>query len=411
MIHVTAPPSKAHTLRAIVLAALGTGSTLIKRPLLGEDQLICLDAIKAIGATYQLDGDELLVEGVAEQPVLQTDRIDCGNSGVTIRLITSVVALAKQGRCVLDGTDRMRVRPIADLATALNTLGADIRYLNRNGVPPIEINCRGLAGGHVTIPGNVSSQFLSSLLIAGATTANGIDITLTTPLVSRPYVDITLGMMAQFGVTVHNENYQRFTVAGGQTYQRDTILIEGDYSSASYFAGAAAVTKQPTRIANLNPESPQADKQILPILQQMGCSIVQDGDGVVIECEQLQGVDVNMANCPDIVPTVGVVAAFAEGQTIIRDVSHLKYKECNRLDAVRDELNKLSIDAHHDGNNLFVSGGEMRPTAIETYDDHRIAMSFALAALTDPAITINDPHVVAKSFPTFFDAIKPFSAL
>ncbi|MBF0557450.1 MAG: 3-phosphoshikimate 1-carboxyvinyltransferase [Nitrospirae bacterium] len=405
---IMAPPSKAHTLRAMILSFLGEGQTKIIRPLMGDDQKVCLSAIKALGASVSEGIDEVVIAGVSGMPQLDGQRINMANSGVTLRFLTSAIALAKKSFCVVDGNEDMRKRPVAKLVDALGNLGVRVKYLGREGFPPIEVFGGGFRGGTVELDGNISSQYLSSLVIAGACSEHGISVRLTSELVSSPYVEVTIDMMEEFGVNVKQRGPKEFVVEGQQCYRKDAFEIEGDYSSASYFFGASALTRTPLYIGNLNINSKQADKKIVDILRKMGVLITEKSEGYEVENmhSRLNCVTVDMSDCPDIIPTVAVLAAFAEGTTAISGVGHLRYKECDRLAAIITELKRIGIEAESDGSILQIKGGIVKGADIRTYNDHRIAMSFAMAALREPEINIENKNVVAKSFPDFFDKMQ-----
>jgi 3-phosphoshikimate 1-carboxyvinyltransferase len=405
---ITAPPSKAHTLRSFFLAALGKGITRIFRPLMGKDQRIALESIKAVGAKVNLGEDYVDIEGVNGRPILNTTIINCGNSGVTLRFITPIIALAENSWCTVDGSKEMRKRTIKDLVDALRILNVKIDYLGEIGFPPFKIHGGSYIGGKTSLNGQSSSQFLSSMLISGACTKNGLIIEMRGDLVSKPYVDITMDVMNKFGANVTNTNYKKFSVKGNQGYNLKEITIEGDYSNSSYFFLAAAICKISVSVKNLNPKSIQGDKKVLDILQSMGCQIIENSDTYTVIGKDLHGISLDMGDFPDIVPTIAIAASFAEGVTRIKNVGHLAHKETNRLEAIKNELTKMGIEVKIIENDLIIKGGNPKGAVIETYRDHRIAMSFAVVGLKIRNIQIINPSTVEKSFPNFFSELSKF---
>jgi 3-phosphoshikimate 1-carboxyvinyltransferase len=319
-----------------------------------------------------------------------------------MRFLTAVAALG-QGRYVLTGSPRLCQRPIQDLLDALANLGVEAVSQHHNGCPPVIVQARGLAGGPTQVAGNVSSQFLSALLLVAPFATRDVEITVAGELVSRPYVDITLSVMADFGIAYYRQGYAAFAVPAGQRYQPQDYTIEGDASSASYFLGAAAITGGRVWLTNLNPASCQGDTGFLQVLEEMGCTVLPATQGVILQGGPLRGIRINMASMPDLVPTLAVVAAFAQGTTTITGVPHLRHKESNRLQAVATELAKMGLAVQETPDGLAITGGSPHGALIATYNDHRLAMSFALAGLKIPGIQIADPDCVAKSFPRFWD--------
>jgi 3-phosphoshikimate 1-carboxyvinyltransferase len=306
---------------------------------------------------------------------------------------------------VFTGTSRMYERPIGDLVTALNRLGADISFVEKEGFPPVSIKTTGIKGGKVSVSGNISSQYISSLLLAGPYTSEGIEIDIEGELVSKPYVDLTLDVMKSFGVEAAHEEYQHFKVFSGNLYKSSIFIIEGDVSSASYFWGAAAVTGGTVITENIHPlTTVQGDIAFLEILDEMGCSIGRSEESVMVKGGTLRGVDVDMESMPDIVPTLAAVALFAEGKTIIRNVRHLRYKESDRIGDTALELRRIGAKIEEKEDGLIIHGGhKLSGSEIDPHKDHRLAMSLAVAGLKVPDIRITDEHCVDKSFPSFWE--------
>jgi len=405
---VTVPGSKSYTHRILIAAALSNGECRIRNALISEDTLLTLQALRQMGIRIDDTAkDQIIVAGRSGRLKPCADRIFLGNSGTSMRLLTAVAALGQE-TFTLAGTDRMAKRPIQDLIVALEQLGIRIRSKNRNGCPPVEVTGKKMNGGPVGINCRTSSQYLSALLLIAPYTNRGLDIMVTEGPVSRPYVDMTVNVMDQFGVIVTREGYDRFRVAGRQVYRAGAYAVEPDASQAGYFWAAAAVCGTEIKVKGVTAGSCQGDVNFAKLLATMGCAIATEPDGITVCGRHLQAADVDMGDMPDMVPTLAVVAAFAEGTTIIRNVSHLKAKESDRLASVVNELVKMGIDARCSADELIVTGGKPHGAEIETYGDHRIAMSFAVAGLVAPLTIIRDENCVAKSFPDFW---KVFSRL
>jgi len=399
---VAVPGSKSYTHRILIASALSDGECRIQRPLLSEDTLLTLQALRQMGIPIDdTSKDQLIVSGNRGSFKPESDRIFLGNSGTSMRLLAAVAALGR-GTFTLTGTDRMAERPIQDLIEALEQLGVGIRSLNHNGCPPLEIIGDKLRGGPVTVNCRTSSQYLSALLLIAPCTDRGLEIRVTDGPVSRPYVDMTIDVMNTFGVTVNRQGYEWFKVGGGQVYRAGAYAVEPDGSQAGYFWAAAAVCGTEVKVKGVTADSHQGDVNFAKLLASMGCDIVAEPDGITVSGTSLRAIDVDMGDMPDMVPTLAVVAAFAEGTTTIRNVSHLKAKESDRLAAVVNELVKLGIDARCSADELIVTGGCPHGAEIETYGDHRMAMSFAVAGLVTPRVFIRDENCVAKSFPDFW---------
>jgi 3-phosphoshikimate 1-carboxyvinyltransferase len=406
-IDVSVPGSKSYTHRMLIAAALSDGRCLIENALDSEDTRLTCEALKRWGVAVEDDGKKLVVFGRKGQLAACQDSIYLGNSGTSMRLLTAVAALA-EGKSVLTGTERLKARPIQDLIDGLIQLGVAARSLAGNGFPPVEIVGGRVNGGRAALNCSLSSQFLSALLLIGPYTREGIEIHVAQGPVSRPYIDITLDTMARFGVKTVREGYEKFKVLGGQCYRCGDYAVEPDCSQAGYFWAAAAITGSTVRVKGTNPHSRQGDIRLADIFGRMGCTVTAHKDGVAVEGADLAAVDVDMADIPDVVPTLAVVAAFARGRTVVRNVGHLKAKESNRLAAVCTELGRMGIDAGYDEHTLWVVGGRPKAAAVDCHNDHRIAMSFAVAGLRTPEVTILDEACVQKSFPTFWDVFEEF---
>lgn len=410
---VSAPPSKSYTHRAVILASLAAGESTIRSPLISGDTLYTIDACRSLGADIELKDDRLMITGTGGQIRVAPDRqrIFVGNSGSTIRMVAPLAALG-QTRVVLDGDSRLRQRPIGDLLSALESLGVHARSLEGNGCPPIEIQGGRLTGGEVTIPGLASSQHISALLMVAPCTKEGIRIKIARGLRSRPYIDITIDVMRAFGVKAVNKGYKEFVVKGGQGYKARNYRIEGDYSSAAYFFAAGAIGGKPVTVKNLKADSVQGDKHLLNILSEMGCSVEHQKEQIKISRKkELTGITIDMGDYPDLVQTVAVVAAYARGKTKITNIGHLHFKETDRISNTAAELSRMGIKVEVTDNTMVVYGGKPRGAEIEAHADHRMAMSFAIAALfAEGDSTINGAEAVSKSYPQFFADLKKLGA-
>ena len=401
------PGSKSITNRTLVCAALATGNSTLTGALDSEDTRVMIESLGRLGIVVRSseDGTRLEVEGCGG--TLPADKADLfvGNSGTTIRFLTAMVALG-HGSYRLAGIPRMHQRPIGDLADALRQLGADVSCESPGGCPPVVVRASGLRGGTATIRGEISSQFLSGLLMACPLAGSDVGIVVAGELVSKPYVEMTLRVMQSFGVEVPSGDLRRFVIRSRQSYRCCEYAIEPDASAASYFWGAAAVTGGQVAVEGLSADALQGDVRIVDCLEQMGCQVTRGKSGLTVTGRPLRGIDVDMNAISDTVQTLAVVALFAEGPTTIRNVAHIRHKETDRIGDLARELRKLgaTVDERVDG--LTITPGPLRGAAIDTYNDHRMAMSFALASLRIPGVTIRDPGCTAKTYPNFFEDLK-----
>ncbi len=403
---VTVPGSKSYTHRILIASALSDGVCRIDNALISEDTLLTMEALRQMGIRIEeKSANQLLVYGTSGVLRPERNRIYLGNSGTSMRLLTAVAALG-QGSVTLVGSDRMGQRPIQDLIDALEQVGVRVFSTNRNGCPPVEIDGGAVDGGPVAINCRASSQYLSALLLIAPYAARGLDITVTEGPVSRPYVDLTVAVMADFGVPVHREGYHRFQVAGQQIYHAGTHVVEPDGSQAGYFWAAAAICQTEIQVKGITKDSHQGDVRFAELLESMGCKMITRPEGIAICGGELRAREMDMGDMPDMVPTLAVVAAFAQGTTVIKNVSHLKAKESDRLNSVVTELAKMGVDARCSDDELIVTGGRPHGAEIETYNDHRIAMSFAVAGLVAGGTIIRDESCVEKSFPNFWEVFE-----
>lgn len=412
---IAGPPSKSYTHRAIILAALARGSSVIRNALVSDDTLYTLAACKALGAHIRIRGTTLTIEGFHGQPQAPKDKrpIFCGASGTTARLILSVAALSPDW-VMIDGDSRLRQRPMKTLLDALASQEVQVEYAQEAGYLPLRLKSNGLAGGKLTVSSRTSSQFISSLLLVAPYAYDNTTLyTMNTR--SAPYIDITLDMMNAFGVT----STRHCLVGTPDTvlevkkgrYQNVDYRVEGDYSSASYFFAAAAITRSSITVEGLNPNSAQGDKAMIDILEEMGCTVDRSDQSITITAKELNGVTKDMGNTPDIVPTLAVVAAFASTPTVITNISHLRQKETDRIEAVAAELQKMKATVETTEDSMTIFPSRLHGATIKTYNDHRIAMSFAVAALgaAEPVL-IRESDVITKSYPDFWEDFQKIGA-
>lgn len=402
---VTVPGSKSYTHRLLIAAALSDGSCSISNGLKSEDTLLTLNALKQMGINIEIKDDTFVVQGNKGVLGISNDLVFLGNSGTSMRLLTAVAALG-QGAYTLTGTERMKQRPIQDLIDAMRQIGVHIRSVENTGCPPVEVHGGPVPGGSIALKCGTSSQFLSALLLIAPYTKKGIDIHVIEGPVSRPYVDMTVDVMAELGVEVRREGYHRFNVPGEQIYTSGSYAVEPDCSQAGYFWAAAAISGARIKVKGTSKRSRQGDVRFTELLEAMGCKIFHDADGIAVSGGPLSAITADMADMPDMVPTLAVVAAFAQGTTVIKNVGHLKVKESDRLGSVVNELTKIGIHASCSDTGMRITGGRPQGANINTYGDHRLAMSFSLVGLKTPGIVIQDERCVEKSFPNFWKVFK-----
>jgi len=401
---VQLPGSKSLTNRALVCAALADGVSRLSNWSDGEDTQAMLEGLGRLGVEIAEQQGELLVHGLDGQFAIPLHPIDCRASGTTMRFLTACSALAP-GRVVLDGTPRMRERPIQPLGDALQALGVSVRTVA--GCPPVTVQGGGLAGGEVSVDSSDSSQFLSSLLMVSPFAREPVEIKAGT-ITSRPYVEMTIETMIAFGGAVDMRGENHFKVSTGQRYRARRYVVEPDASGATYFFGAAAITGGRIRVDGLTQASTQGDIRFVEVLERMGCGVERAPQWIAVRGSRyLHGIDVDMNAMPDAALTLAVVACFVQGPTTIRNVGNLRLKETDRIQALKNELEKLGARVTLGETDIRIDPpAKVEPARIETYDDHRMAMSFALAGLGVPGIEIENPECVAKTFPTFWERIE-----
>ena len=408
---VRVPGSKSLTNRALVVAALADGPSTLSGALDSEDTRVMVEALRRLGVGLEHDpaAATIAVRGCGGRIPAAEAELYVANSGTTLRFLTALVATGR-GTFRLDGTARMRQRPVGDLLMALGGLGTDARSELRNGCPPVVVRAAGLDGGFAQVKGGTSSQFLSGLLMALPSARDLTTVEVEGTLVSQPYVAMTLGVMESFGVRIGNHKFRRFNVQPAR-YVGRPYAIEPDASAASYFFAAAAVTGGTITVEGLGTASIQGDMGFVDVLEHMGCAVERSPDATTVTGGRLHGVDVDMNAISDTVMTLAVVALFARGMTRIRNVGHIRHKETDRIAALAAELRKLGATVEEQPDGLFVfPPPAIAPARIATYDDHRMAMAFALAGLKAEGITILDPGCVAKTYPGFWDDLARLSS-
>ncbi len=405
------PGSKSITNRALVCAALAEGRSTLAGALDSEDTRVMVEALGRLGLTVDADPHARTIEiaGCGGRiPAMQAD-LFVANSRTTVRFLTAMVALG-HGTFRLDGTARMRQRPIGDLLDALGQLGADAVGEAGTDCPPVIVRAVGLPGGRAVVAGNISSQFLSGLLMAAPCAQGPVELVVDGELVSKPYVEMTLAVMSAFGVDVEAHALGRFVVSGGRRYRARHYEIEPDASAASYFFAAAAVTGGEVTVEGLSRDSLQGDVGFCQCLARMGCEVDYGPDRITVVGRPLRGIEVDMNAISDTVQTLAAVAVFADGPTSISGVAHIRHKETDRIAALATELRKLGAEVDERNDGLRITPGELHGAEIDTYDDHRMAMSLSLVGLATPGVIIRDPGCTGKTYPGFFEDLASLAA-
>jgi len=408
---VQPPGSKSLTNRYLLCAALADGKSTLRGASLSDDALRMIEGLRELEIRVELreDADVIDIHGCRGQIPATGAEIDAGNAGTAMRFLTALACLG-HGRYRLDGSPRMRERPIAQLVGALQQLGAPLGYDGAEGYPPLTMVARGLGGGEVVFRSPPSSQFISALLMVAPYAFRDVMIRIDGEVISRPYIDMTIKVMRSLGVEVlASDDADRFVVASTQRYAAREILIEPDASAATYFWAAAAITGGYVRVTGLTRQSLQGDVGFVDVLEQMGCQVEAGDDYLGIQGPPpgvLRGIDVNLNAMPDVAQTLAVVALFADGPTRITHVANLRIKETDRLAALESELMRLGARVEMTEEDLTITPPRaITPATIETYDDHRMVMSFALAGLAAEGIVIQNADCVSKSFPDFFETL------
>ena len=402
---VRLPGSKSISNRVLLLAALASGATLVRGLLDADDTRVMIDALRLLGTRVTEKADGIEVEGVAGRFPAKKADLFLGNAGTALRPLAAALAL-NEGEYHLRGVARMHERPIGDLVEALRGIGARVEYAGRAGFPPLTIHPAKIALRPVSVKGDVSSQFLTALLMALPVLGREARIDVEGELISKPYVDLTLNTMQRFGVEARRSGWKSFVLPAGAYRSPGTIYVEGDASSASYFLAAGALGGGPVRVEGLGRDSVQGDVRFTEVLEKMGAEVTLFEDAIEVKNEKkkLRAVDLDMNHIPDAAMTAAVLALFADGPSTIRNIASWRVKETDRLAAMAKELRKLGASVEEGSDFLKIIPGKIKANvAIDTYDDHRMAMSFALAALGGVPVRINDPACVGKTFPQFFE--------
>jgi 3-phosphoshikimate 1-carboxyvinyltransferase len=405
-LEATAPPSKSYTHRALIAGALAEGETHIRNPLYADDTRLTAAALRALRVKVEERPGEIVVTGCnGDIPNPGPTTLDLDNSGTSLRLLTSLALLCRHP-VILTGSARMRERPIGPLAKALPALGGKVDYLDMPGFPPLRVSGR-LVGGSVEIDGSMSSQFISSILIAAPYARNEVDVQIPAPPASASYLDITLDVMQAFGARVRRIGYERFLVSTAERYTGREYAVEGDYSSASYFLAIAACCGGRATVGNLVPESVQGDRRFPDALAAMGCRVTYGTDSATVERSgELHGITCDMSSSPDTVQTLCMVAACCSSPTTITGISHLKFKESDRINGTAERLRALGGDVTVGDDFITIRPAPLHGGTIDSGNDHRTAMSFAVLGLATGGITITGAECVNKSFPGFWESLK-----
>ena len=408
---VTVPGSKSLTQRALIAAALARGRSTLTGPLASEDTARTMEALRQMGILVDdTNPEKWIVEGAGGSIAEPEKDIYLGNNGTATRFLTSVAALG-HGQFRITGDERMASRPIGPLMNALRGWGVDIHSEAGTDCPPLRLAATGLNGGKTVLTEGKSSQYLSSLLLVAPYAREMAELEVQGEVLSLPYVKMTLSVMADFGLVAEvSPSFNFFRIPQGH-YRGIEYAVEGDASGASYFWAAAAITGGRVSVANVPVPSLQGDADLVPLLARMGCDVsLKDGGITVQGPDKLQGIEVDMGNMPDVAPTLAIVAAFAEGRTVINNIAHLRIKECDRLHAMVTELSKMGADIVEEDDRMIINGRagglNLHGAEIETYEDHRIAMCFGVAGLRVAGVRITGENCVVKSFPDFWSRFQ-----
>jgi len=403
----TLPGSKSYTNRALVLAALAKGKSVLEGALFSDDTVHMANGLAALGFSVMRDEKTARFEVAGRDGKIPAEQasVFIGNSGTTARFLTALMALG-HGVYELDGNEAMQKRPIQPLLDAMAELGAKAKSVRGDGCPPIRVEADGFEGGTTRMPGGVSSQYFSALLLVAPCTKRGIKVEVDGDLKSKPYIDVTAQAMKAFGASMINDQFRSFEVKPG-AYSATTYQVEPDASAASYFFAAAAVTRGRVVVPGLGSGSLQGDLGFVRVLEQMGCKVRQtETETEVTGPEKLRGIEIDMSNLSDTAQTLAAIAPFASEPVRVTGIGFIRKKETDRVAAVVKELKKLGIRAEEEADGFVVHPGVPQPGDVETYDDHRMAMSFAVTGLAAPGIRIMNPGCVSKTFPTFFQVLK-----
>ena len=404
---VNLPGSKSLSNRILLLSMLAEGQTEIHNLLDSDDVRRMVEALEILGIQFEEKRAENLisVSGTAGKIPVSEATLMLGNAGTAIRPLTAAMTLG-HGRFVLDGVTRMRERPIIDLVDGLSQLGANLRCLNDTDCPPVEVIADGLPGGKTRLSGAISSQYLTAILLVAPYAKSEVEIEIIDKLVSVPYVEMTMRLMRHFGVSVNHKDFQTFQIPRQNYQSPGKLYVEGDASTASYFLAGAAITGGSVTVKGCGTESIQGDSRFAEVLEQMGAKVDWGARQVKLTGSTLNGIDVDMNQMPDAAMTLAVTALFASGPTAIRNIYNWRVKETERLKAVSTELRKLGALVEEGHDYLVIHPPtRIKIASINTYDDHRMAMSFSLVACGKSSVTICNPDCVSKTFPDYFEVL------
>ena len=405
---VDLPGSKSLSNRILLLSMLAEGQTEIHNLLDSDDTRRMVEALKTlrVNVLEERNQNKISVFGTSGTIPVTEATLMLGNAGTVVRPLTAALTIGK-GRFVLDGVQRMRERPIIDLVKGLQQLGAEVNCINGTDSPPVEVIANGLPGGTTRLSGAISSQYLSAILMASPYAKTEVKIEIKDKLVSLPYVEMTLQLMLRFGVSVENDKFKHFRIPRMPYKSPGIIYVEGDASSASYFLAGAAITGGSITVKGCGNESMQGDSRFAEVLGMMGANVVWRDREISVSGSSLNGIDVDMNKMPDAAMTLAVVSLFASGQTSIRNIHNWRVKETERIKAVSTELRKLGAEVEEGEDYLvIIPPNKIQNAEIDTYEDHRMAMAFSLAACGNASVTINDPGCVSKTFPKYFDVFS-----
>lgn len=402
---VNVPGSKYIANRVLIIAALCNGISKIKNVPKNDDINNTIKALKQFGVKIRENENELIINGTYGKLENPKQEINVGDSGTLLRFITSFAGLVK-GDVKITGSKRIEERPIKDLLDSLHQIGIESENLNKD-CAPFKIIGGNFEGGLVNIKANISSQYVSSLLLVAPYAKSDVKINVDDDLASKRYVDLTISLMQEFGIKVERKGYKEFMIKSGQKYNSKEFIIPADHSSASYFMAAAAIFPGEVRINNINPDSIQGESRFFMILEEMGCRIEINQNSIYVKGpENLKGVEVDMSSMPDVVQTLTAISVFANSKTVIKNISNLRYKESNRIEDTAKELRKLGIKTETSENEIIIYPDKIRSAVFDTHKDHRMAMSLALIGLRIPGIKIKNPECVNKSFPGYWNKLK-----
>lgn len=407
---VNAPPSKSYSHRAFIIASLAEGQSKIKYPLYSEDTNATIESCRAFGTKIDVKSSECIIQGTCGRLKTPDDVLDVKNSGTTLRLISSLASLTPH-YTIITGDSSLRKRPMHDLIQSLEKIGVNIHSTRSNGMAPIIVK-GGIKGGKTIIRGDVSSQFISSILITAPYADNPVDLEIQGNFISQPYVDMTLDIMKDFAVDVEHEKTTKKNVfhVEPQKYRGRKYIVEGDYSSASYLIAAGAALESDLTVQNLKSESKQGDRFILDIVKRMGCDVEQSENTVEIKGRgELHGADVNLKNTPDLLPTVAALGAIAEGTTRITGAEHARYKETDRIHTCALELAKLGVSVEEENDGLIIEGG-VKGGIVDSHYDHRLVMALYLVGLKEGNVKIQNASVYDVSYPDFIEVMEKLVA-